>query len=133
MTFDAGTWWLIGIVLTALIASVTYLIKISLFGRIDKCEKAIGERITKEEHTKDIDVCKADIKKIKEDYATRSDLRDLRQEIKSDLRTLMDDVSEIRKNSISRDDFIRAQVSNEQNFQRMYDLFLKNGGAKRDG
>lgn len=75
-----------------------------------------------------------DIQKIRQEYATKSDLKDLKQEIKADLQKLMSDVADIKENAIGRDDFYRAQMSNEKNFQRLYDLFLRrSGGEKKDG
>ena len=36
MTFDAGTWWLIGLLVTALIGAVVFLVKRTLFSRMNK-------------------------------------------------------------------------------------------------
>lgn len=127
MTFDSGTWWLFGMIATALLGMVTYLIKRSLFERVDKCEKsleAIKEKYTlKSEHDKNIDECKKDITRIRESYATKTDLKELREEIKEDLQQTKKDITEA---------LLRAQSSNEHNFQRIYDLMIKNGG-KKDG
>lgn len=101
MNFDAGTWWLVGIFATALTGMVTYLIKRSLFERVDKCEKSvehIKEKYTlKTDHEKTFEECKKDIIKIRESYATKTDLKDLKLEIKDDLQQLMNDVSEIKQ------------------------------------
>lgn len=137
MNFDAGSWWIFGIISAALIAAVTYLIKRSLFERVDKCEKSVDtikEKYTlKADHEQDITDCKTDITKIRETYATKTDLKDLKVEIKADLQQLMNDVTDIKKNSLLREDFFRAQVSNEQSFQKLFDLFYQNGGGGKNG
>lgn len=43
MTFDAGTWWLAVLLLGFVTAGLVYLLKRSLFGRIDKLDEAMKE------------------------------------------------------------------------------------------
>ena len=43
MTFDAGTWWLIGLLATGLIGAVVFLIKRTLFSRVDDLTKEVKE------------------------------------------------------------------------------------------
>ena len=43
MTFDAGTWWLIGLLVTALIGAVVFLVKRALFSRVDELAKEVRE------------------------------------------------------------------------------------------
>ena len=43
MTFDAGTWWLIGLLVTALIGAVVFLVKRTLFSRVDELAKEVRE------------------------------------------------------------------------------------------
>lgn len=160
MNFDAGTWWLIAILAGLAISIIGYFLKRTM-EQVDEHDKDIQniqqKGITKDDHkqslkecqedikqirqdytprsvhSKDMDECRQEIKGIKEDYSTKSDLKDLKQEVKSDLQQLMDDISDIKENSLRRDDFFRAQLSNEKNFQRLYDLFLTSGGGTRDG
>ena len=35
MAFDAGTWWLVGLLATALTGAVVFLVKRTLFSRVD--------------------------------------------------------------------------------------------------
>ena len=43
MTFDAGTWWLAVLLLGFVTAGLVYLLKRSLFGRIDKLDESMKE------------------------------------------------------------------------------------------
>lgn len=87
MTFDSGTWWLIigigGLALGALI----YLVKRSIFGRMDKIEA---------KHEEDLKSVQDDIKKIKEDYITKDDF--FREQNKTDrkLDRIMDILLELK-------------------------------------
>ena len=59
MTFDAGTWWLAVLLLGFVTAGLVYLLKRSLFGRIDKLDEAmkeISENSVKKSDYRDIDI-----------------------------------------------------------------------------
>ena len=45
MTFDAGTWWLIGLLVTALIGAVVFLVKRALFSRVEIGRASCRERV----------------------------------------------------------------------------------------
>lgn len=72
MNFDAGTWWLIGLLLTALIGAVVYLIKRTLFSRVDDLTKEVKEVregvVKKADYEKAQDRMMKDIEQIKKDY-----------------------------------------------------------------
>ena len=69
MTFDAGTWWLIGLLVTALIGAVVFLVKRTLFSRVDELAKEVREirdgTTKKGEYEKDQEKLVRDIEQIK--------------------------------------------------------------------
>lgn len=94
MDFDAGTWWLVGIIVATITGALTYLIKRAVFGKVDKIEtrvENIEQNYTpKTTHTKDFDECKNDIKKIKEDYITKDDFFRVHAETNRKLDRILD-------------------------------------------
>lgn len=53
MQFDAGTWWLVGVLLTFLIGALGWMVKRSL----DKIERKLDNAATKAEFEKEIGEC----------------------------------------------------------------------------
>lgn len=78
MNFDTGTWWLIGILLTALIAICSYFIKRSM----DNIEQIKKDYTPRAVHDKDCDKIREDITKITENYLTKEDF--FREQAKTD-------------------------------------------------
>ena len=66
MEFDAGTWWLIGILLTFLIGALGWMVKRSL----DKIERKLDSAATKAELEKEVGECKQQISEIQHTYTT---------------------------------------------------------------
>ena len=65
MTFDAGTWWLVGILLTSLLGVVVGLVSRSIFKYIDENCRDIkeerGNSTTRIAHQKDIEAVRNDM------------------------------------------------------------------------
>ena len=93
MTFDAGTWWLAVLLLGFVTAGLVYLLKRSLFGRIDKL---VGESVKKGDYDKDMKEVREDIEKIKANYITKEDF--FREQAKTDrkLDRIMDILLEMK-------------------------------------
>lgn len=87
MTFDSGTWWLIIGIGGLAVGALVYLVKRSIFGRMDKIEA---------KHEEDLKSVHDDIKKIKEDYITKDDF--FREQNKTDrkLDRIMDILLELK-------------------------------------
>ena len=101
MTFDNGTWWLALALLGLLAGGLTYLVKRTVFGRVDRLADDI-ERIKQDYtprrvHDKDHDATQAEIKKITENYLTK-------------------------------EDFFREQAKTERNLDTILDILMKQGG-----
>ena len=72
MTFDAGTWWLAVLLLGFVTAGLVYLLKRSLFGRIDKLDESMKEisenSVKKSDYESTVQSLQADIKQIREEF-----------------------------------------------------------------
>ena len=105
MVFDAGTWWLITICVTALITLIGALVSRSVFKQLDKNG--------------------ADIKEVRENYTPRSvhqqdgmeklrgELKDVRREMKTEIQTLSDDIKEVKEKCLRKTDFERSVLQLE--------------------
>ena len=118
MTFDAGTWWLVGTLLTALLGVVGLLLSRAIFKRLDDNS--------------------ADIKEVREQYTPRSqhneDLKDIRREMKElrgevrgDIQELNENIKELRETCLRKDDFLRSMMQMEKKMDEIY-RHLMGGG-----
>lgn len=112
MTFDTGTWWLIGILLTALLGIVGALVSRSIFLQLDKNS--------------------ADIKEVRENYTTRTshqkDLEAMRRDMKemrTEMRQMSEDVKDIKENGVRREEYLRSQLKLENKLDRLMELMMK--------
>ena len=53
MNFDAGTWWLALLLLGGLTGGFWFLLKRTVFERVDKLERSVGESVKKGDYDKD--------------------------------------------------------------------------------
>ena len=92
MAFDAGTWWLVTIIVTVIVGLIGYLFGRSVF-------KALDEN-------------RADIKEVRESYTTQKDhkddlddirreIKEVRSEMKTEIQTLSEDIC-LRKSDFER-------------------------------
>ena len=118
MAFDAGTWWLVGILLTALLGVVGALISRSIFKRLDDNS--------------------ADIKEVRENYTTRAqhgeDLREIRAELSAaqkdnhtEYKALREELRDLRENTLRKDDFLRSMMQMEKKMDEIYKFLLERG------
>lgn len=121
MNFDTGTWWLITILLTALLGVVGALVSRSVFKELD-------------EHA-------GDIKEIRENYTTRTqhenDLKAIRQEMKemrTEMRTeiqgLSEDIKEVKETCLRKDDFLRSMMSLEGKLDTLNKYMIEGRGGR---
>lgn len=137
MVFDSGTWWLIGILLMVLISAIGVLSGRSIFGKID-------------EHTKAISKNANDIQAVQQDYTPRTehvetlkelraelkgDIKDVREELRSEISKLASDIGDIKENCLRKDDFIRATVeansraaATDRKIDKLAETILLKGG-----
>lgn len=110
MTFDAGTWWLIGLLLTGLLGVVGALVTRSVFHRIDENS--------------------ADIKEVRENYTTRKDhkeavdavhkeIKEVRSEMRTEIQSQSEDIKEIKETCLRNEDFLRQMMRVEDNIMRI--------------
>ncbi len=125
MTFDNGTWWLIGLLVTALIGAVVYLVKRTLFSRVDDLAKEVKEvregAVKKADYEKAQDRLSKDIEQIKKDYTPRS-VHD------KDVDEARADIKKITENYLTKEDFFREQAKTDRKLDRILDILMKQGG-----
>ena len=125
MTFDAGTWWLIGLLATGLIGAVVFLIKRTLFSRVDDLTKEVKEvrdtTVKKADYEKAEERLEADIELIKKDYTPRSVHDKAFDEVRGDIK-------KITENYLTKEDFFREQAKTERKLDMILDILMKKGG-----
>ena len=128
MTFDSGTWWLAVLLLGFLTGAVVYLLKRSLFGRVDKLDetvKQIGETaVKKADHDSQLKAVQEDIKQIRQDYTPRAEHR-------KDLDECRVDIKKIKEDYITKEDFFREQGKTDRKLDRIMDILLEMKGDKK--
>ena len=111
MTFDAGTWWLAVLLLGFVTAGLVYLLKRSLFGRIDKLDESMKEisenSVKKSDYESTVQSLQADIKQIRADYTPRAEHR-------KDLDECRGDIKQIKADYITKEDFFREQAKTDR-------------------
>ena len=116
MTFDTGTWWLVGILLTALLGVVGALVSRSIFLQLDKNSADIKEvrenYTTRTSHQKDLD-------------AMRRDMKEMRTEMRTEMRQMSEDVKDIKENGVRREEYLRSQLKLENKLDRLMELMMK--------
>lgn len=104
MAFDAGTWWLVTIIVTVIVGLIGYLFGRSVF-------KALDEN-------------RADIKEVRESYTTQKDhkddlddirreIKEVRSEMKTEIQTLSEDIKEVKEKCLRKSDFERSVLQLE--------------------
>ena len=101
MTFDAGTWWLVTIIVTVVVGLIGYLFGRSVF-------KALDEN-------------RADIKEVRESYTTQKDhlddirreIKEVRSEMKTEIQALSEDIKEVKEKCLRKSDFERSVLQLE--------------------
>lgn len=111
MEFNAGTWWLITSLAGLAMTAIAYFLKRTI-SKVD-------------DHDKNIQV-------IKQTYVTKDEFKDLRTEIKAELCKILGDMDDIKKSSLTKTDFYRAQGDTNDSIKRIYDLLLKGRGEKQE-
>ena len=115
MTFDAGTWWLLTVIVTTVVGLVGFLFGRSVFRQLDEN--------------------RADIKEVRENYTPRTDhqkdLEAVRREMKemrTEIQAMSADVKDIKENGIRREEFLQSQLKLENKLDRLMEFMMKQGG-----
>ncbi|MEG1925502.1 MAG: hypothetical protein RR415_07120 [Ruthenibacterium sp.] len=127
MLFDAGTWWLFGILLTILLGVVGALLSRSIFKKIDENSadiKEVRENYTpRNEHSEKSKELRTELK---------ADIKEVRTELRGELQKLSSDIEDIKENCLRKDDFLNS-VGALQNEIRQITKFLISNGGKGNG
>lgn len=127
MNFEPGTWWLILLLVSSVTGALTYLIKRSVFGKVDKLENRV-EYVEKnytlqKDHEMDIKECKDDIKGIRQDYTPK-------KMHEKDFDECKNDIKKIKEDYITKEDFFREQGKTDRKLDRIMDILLEMKGDK---
>lgn len=126
MVFDAGTWWLITICVTALITLIGALVSRSVFKQLDKNGadiKEVRENYTpRSSHEKDMETLRTIHQKGMDTLRTahqkdmeilRQEVKEVRTEMKTEIQTLSDDIKEVKEKCLQKTDFERSVLQLE--------------------
>lgn len=118
MTFDTGTWWLAVLLLGFATGGLIYLLKRSLFGRIDELEETLKQvsetAVKKPEYEKDLAKMSGELEEIRRDYTPRALHDKCYDEVRMDVKTIM-------QTYLKQDDFFRELT----NLNRKVDTMMK--------
>lgn len=106
MTFDAGTWWLAVLLLGGLSGVCVWMFKRSA----DKSDKEFS-------------AVRADIREIQRTYTPR-DVHD------KDVTENRKAIEDIRKNYLTKEDFLREQAKTERKLDKIIDMLMERREAK---
>ena len=119
MTFDAGTWWLLTVIVTTVVGLVGFLFGRSVFRQLDENRadiKEVRENYTpRTDHQKDVE-------------ALRREMKEMRTEMRTEIRQMSDDVKDIKENCIRREEFVSHQLKLENKLDRLMEFMMKQGG-----
>ena len=107
MFSDTQLWWGVTTIAGLAIAAITYFLKRTI-GKVDEHDKNINE--------------------IKQDYASKADLKELRTEIKAELLRITDDLSEIKEQSLGKQDFYRSIGEINESIKQLRDILMTQNG-----
>ncbi len=136
MLFDNDTWWLAILLLGGLIALAEYLLKRSLFGRIDeiaaKVQSIDSNMVKKADYEKAHDAVLKDVEQIKKDYTPRDEHNKAFDEVRADIK-------KITENYLTKEDFFREQAkterkldSTENKIDKVLELLMNIGGKHNE-
>jgi len=74
-----------------------------------------------------------DINEIKRTYVTKGELKEIKGELRDDYKKLVDDVADIKENSVRKDDFHRAIADLARSVDKVYELLIKEKGGYGNG
>lgn len=125
MAFDAGTWWLVGLLATTLTGAVVYLVKRTLFSRVDELSREVGEirdsTVKKADYEKSQEKMSGSIEEIKRDYTPRSVHEKSYDELRADIKKIME-------NYLTREDFFREHAKVDRKIDMLLDFAMKGKG-----
>lgn len=126
MAFDAGTWWLVGLLATALTGAVVFLVKRTLFSRVDDLSREVGEirdgTVKKADYDKAQEKMSGSIEEIKRDYTPRNIHEKSYDELRADIKKIME-------NFLMREDFFREHAKVDRKIDMLLDFEIKRKGT----
>lgn len=104
MNFSADTWWLFGLIVSAVLAIISFFLKRTIT-QVDDHDKSINE--------------------IKRTYVTKGELKDFKEDVNHSIGKIQADVEQIKDTCLTKKDFINQQNKIETKIDKLYELFLE--------
>lgn len=118
MTFDAGTWWLVTIIVTVVVGVIGFLFGRSVFKALDENRsdiKEVRENYTpRKDHQKDVETL-------------RREMKEMRAEQRDENKKVSDDIDDIKENCFRKDDALREFAAIQSTLREMQ-KYLMGGG-----
>lgn len=104
MNFTEDTWWLFGLIVSAILAIISFFLKRTI-NQVDEHDKSIND--------------------IKRTYVTKSEMKDLKDDVNNSISKLQADVEQIKDTCLTKKDFINQQNKIEAKIDRQNELILE--------
>lgn len=111
MSFEPGTWWLVTIIVSAVIGILGF------FGGMYL--KRLARK--QDEHDEAISL-------IQRTYVTKDDLKEVKQDFAKNTDKLQHDVEEIKDKCLTKRDYLERQAQTETRLDKIYDIIIGRGG-----
>lgn len=118
MVFDAGTWWLLTVAVTAVVGVIGYLFGRTVFKQLDKHSTDIQE--VRENYTPRSEH-KTDIEKL------RGEMGAMQKEMRTEMKAISDDIKDIKENCARRDELLQSQLKVENKLDKLMDYIMRGG------
>ncbi|MDL2294902.1 hypothetical protein LJC60_09825 [Ruminococcaceae bacterium OttesenSCG-928-D13] len=131
-TLTPFEWTVICILASIALAVIGYFVK----GLLKKPEKHEGDihQIQLDYATKDeVKAHDRDINHIKQTYVSKDELKEFKAEMRSETRKLTESVDEIKKNYLTKSDYLHYQARTEDKLETMYRILLEMKGGHGNG
>lgn len=104
MNFNADTWWIFGLIVTAIVAVIGFFL-VRMINQVDKQGK--------------------DIVEIQKTYVTKEEFKDFKLDINKAINKIQTDIEQIKDNCLAKGDFYRSQMQTDKKIDKIYDLLIK--------
>lgn len=113
MVFEPGVWWLVTIIVSAVIGVLGF------FGGMYL--KRLARK--QDEHDEAIST-------IQRTYVTKDDLKEVKQDFTKNTDKLQRDVEEIKDKCLTKRDYLERQAQTESRLDKIYDSLIERGGQR---
>lgn len=129
MQLSSFEWLIITAVGGTLFAIVGYFLKRTM-SKTDEHDKSIHTLIKDSVTKKEIEKHGTDINHIKQTYVTKDEMREMRSELRAEIKQLTATVNEIRDNNLPKEDYYRGHMETNRKLEQLQQLILDHYGGE---